>query len=97
MIVLVAMYHGKSGTGDEIEANLKRMAPLVKQHEPGCALYQACRSKDNPDQFLLYEHYVEDAALAAHRETPHFKEIIEGTIIPMLDKRERFFYDLTVS
>jgi quinol monooxygenase YgiN len=51
----------------------------------------------NPDQFLLYEHYVDDAALAAHRETPHFKEIIEGTIIPMLDKRERFFYDLTVS
>lgn len=96
MIVLVAMYHGQSGRGDEIEANLKRMAPLVNQHEPGCELYHACRSKENPDQFLLYEHYADDAALAAHRETPHFKEIIEGTIIPMLEKRERFFYDLTV-
>lgn len=96
MIVLVAMYHGLAGKGDEIEANLKRMAPLVKEHEPGCALYQACRSKDNPDQFLLYEHYVDDAALAAHRETPHFKQIIEGTIIPLLEKRERFFYDLAV-
>lgn len=97
MIVLVAMYHGLAGKGDEIEANLKRMAPLVKEHEPGCALYQACWSKDNPDRFLLYEHYVDDAALAAHRETPHFKEIIEGTVIPLLEKRERFFYDLAVS
>jgi quinol monooxygenase YgiN len=96
VIVLVAMYHGLPGTGDAIEANLKRMAPLVKQHEPGCALYQACRAKDNPDQFLLYEHYVDEQALAAHRDTPHFKEIIEGTIIPLLEKRERFFYDLAV-
>jgi (4S)-4-hydroxy-5-phosphonooxypentane-2,3-dione isomerase len=27
--------------------------------------------------------------LDAHRNTPHFKEIIEGTIVPLLDKRER--------
>jgi (4S)-4-hydroxy-5-phosphonooxypentane-2,3-dione isomerase len=46
---------------------------------------------------MLYEHYVDQAALDAHRATPHFKEIIEGTIIPMLEKRERFFYDLVVS
>ena len=47
---------------------------------------------ENPDLFLLYEHYADQAALAAHRETPHFKEIIEGTIVPLLDKRERELY-----
>lgn len=96
MIVLAAYYFGKPGTGDEIEANLRKMSPLVKQHEPGCTLYQASRSQDNPDNFLLYEHYVDEAALAAHRETPHFQQIIEGTIIPMLEKRERAFYTLAV-
>jgi quinol monooxygenase YgiN len=96
VIVLVAMYHGRPGKGDEIEANLRRMEGLVTQHEPGCALYHACRSKENRDLFLLYEHYVDDASLQAHRETPHFKEIIEGTIVPLLEKRERFFYDLAV-
>ena len=45
-----------------------------------------------PDLFLLYEHYVDQAALEAHRNTPHFKEIIEGSIVPLLDKREREFY-----
>jgi len=97
MIVLVAKYTVKPGQGDAVEAALRRMAPLVKAGEPGCALYQANRAADNPDLFLLYEHYVDQAALAAHRETPHFKEIIEGTIVPLLDRRERAFYDLVVS
>jgi quinol monooxygenase YgiN len=96
MIVLIAMYHGQTGTGDEVEAQLKRMAPLVKQHEPGCTLYHACRSTVNADLFLLYEHYVDETALQTHRETAHFKEIIEGAIIPLLEKRERFFYDLVI-
>jgi quinol monooxygenase YgiN len=97
MIVLVARYYVKAGQGDTVEAALKKMAPLVKAHEPGCRLYQANRSRENADEFLLYEHYVDQAALEAHRETPHFKEIIEGTIVPLLERRERAFYDLVVS
>jgi quinol monooxygenase YgiN len=97
MVVLVAKYHVKAGKGDEVEAALKDMAPRVKADEPACKLYLACRSSDNPDLFLLHEHYPDDAALAAHRETPHFKEIIEGRIVPLLDKREREVYRLAVS
>jgi autoinducer 2-degrading protein len=96
MIVLVAHYYGKPGRGDAIEAALKQMAPLVATDEPGCKLYHASRSQENPDVFLLYEHYVDEAALLRHRETPHFKEIIEGTIMPLLEKRERELYTLAV-
>ena len=92
MIVLVAKYTVKAGQGDQVAAALKRMAPLVAAGEPGCTLYHANRSTENPDLFLLYEHYRDEAALAAHRETPHFKEIIEGTIVPMLERRERELY-----
>ena len=96
MIVLIARYHGKTGQGDAIEAALKRIAPLVEEREPGCKLYQASRSQESPDHFVLYEHYVDEAALLAHRETPHFKQIVEGTILPMLEKRERELYTLIV-
>jgi quinol monooxygenase YgiN len=96
MIVLVARYHGKPGQGDAIQAALKQMAPRVAADEPGCKLYHACRSQENPDLFLLYEQYMDEAALLAHRETSHFKEIIEGTIVPLLEKRERELYTLVV-
>ena len=97
MIVLAAYYFGKPDTGDTVVENLRKMAVHVKESEPGCLLYHANRSADNPDNFLLYEIYENEYALAAHRETPHFKEIIEGTIIPLLDKRERVFYEQVVS
>jgi (4S)-4-hydroxy-5-phosphonooxypentane-2,3-dione isomerase len=96
MIVLVARFYGKPGQGDAIEAALKQMAPRVAAAEPGCKLYQASRSQENADMFLLYEHYVDEAAFLGHRETLHFKEIIEGTIMPMLEKRERELYTLVV-
>lgn len=96
MIVLVARYQAQAGQGETVAALLREMAPLVAAHEPGCAMYQACRSTEDRDAFLLYEQYVDEAALQAHRETPHFKEIIEGKIVPLLDKREREFYDLVV-
>ena len=94
MIVLVARYVCKPGLGDAVEEALRRMAALVQRHEPGCVLYQCCRSQSNPDVFLLYEQYETHAALAAHRETPYFQAIIEREIVPMLEQREREFYSL---
>lgn len=96
MIVLVAYYFGHPGAGDSIEEHLKSMAVEVNASEPGCLLYHACRSTDNADNFLLYEHYEDQAALETHRTTPHFQTIIEGTIIPLLEKRERALYSLAV-
>lgn len=92
MRVLLATYVARDGMGDTVAAALREMATLVRTHEPGCTLYRACRSSDYPDAFVLYEEYVDDAALHAHRQTPHFKAIIEGTIAPLLERRERAFY-----
>ena len=39
--------------------------------------------------FVLYEEYVDEAALLAHRETPHFRALIEGIVVPALISRER--------
>jgi quinol monooxygenase YgiN len=97
MIVLAVKYYAKPGKAEEVAAALQRMAPLVQAHEPGCRLYQVSRHRDNPDLFLLYEQYDDMAAVDVHRATPHFKEIIQETVIPMLDKREPEFYDLFIA
>ena len=59
-------------------------------------MYHANRSTDDPDAFLLYELYADQAALEAHRNTAHFRQLIEGTVVPLLDKRERRFYEQVV-
>jgi|SRR3954454_23523375 autoinducer 2-degrading protein len=97
MIVLVAKYYAQPGKGAEVEAALKEMAACVREQEPGCLLYHVNRSRENADLFLLYEQYRDMAALEAHRATPHFREIIEGTIVPLHDRREREFYEPVVS
>lgn len=96
MIVFVARYYGKTGQGDVIEAALRRLASLVVEQEPGCKLFQVSRAQDNSDLFLFYEHYLDEVALFRHRETAHFKEIIEGTVMPLIEKRERELYTLVI-
>lgn len=96
MIVLVAKYHVKEGHVDDVIDALREMAPLVAEHEPKCSQYSASRSTENPNLILLYEQYTDMAAVEAHRGTPHFNEIIEGRVVPLLDKREREFYETVV-
>jgi len=91
-VVLVARYAIKPGNADTVLAALARMQALVRQHEPGCLTFRVNRSNDDPNALLLYEEYADQAALDAHSASPHFKEIILGTIVPLLQKREREFF-----
>jgi quinol monooxygenase YgiN len=96
-VVLVAKYFSKPGKMDAILSSLARMKAAVARDEPACQFYQASRSIENANLLMLYEHYPDEASLAAHRETPHFKAIIEGEVVPMLEKRERELFTLAIS
>jgi quinol monooxygenase YgiN len=50
--------------------------------------------KDDPAQFLLYGLFADEAALAAHQASEHFKCLIAGVALPLLSKRERGQYSL---
>jgi autoinducer 2-degrading protein len=89
MQALLARYHVREGNGDLVERALQEMGEAVERGEPLCSTYRAARSTEDSDVFVLYEEYEDEAALLAHRETPHFKSLIEGTIVPLLESRER--------
>ena len=55
--------------------------------EPDCLEFIALRADDDPDRFALYERYVDEAAFQSHRATPHFRDYVEGRILPLLDER----------
>lgn len=93
---LIARYHVVPGNAPLVEATLRKMAERVKADEPACLLYNANVDPQNENLFCLYEVYENEDAVAAHRDTPHFKEFIEGIIVPVLEKRERELYNLVI-
>jgi Uncharacterized conserved protein len=91
-LALIARYHVVPGNAALVEESLRAMAERVKADEPACLLYNANVDLENENLFCLYEVYTNEDAVAAHRETAHFKKFIEGTIVPVLEKRERELY-----
>ena len=96
MLVLIAKYHVKPGKTAEVLGELSKMKPLVEANEPGCKCYQVSRSRDDDRLVVLYEQYDNEDALNVHRGSAHFKSIIEDTVVPMLESREREFYELVI-
>ena len=48
-----------------------------EKDEPGCLRFDVIRDRDDPTRFYFYEVYRDEAALEAHRQTPHFKRYFE--------------------
>ena len=60
---------------------------MASVKEPGCRRFDILNLGSDPNHFFLYEIYDNEAALKAHRETPHFKKYATTTA-NMVAKRE---------
>ena len=77
VITVVAKIRAAKGKGDALAALLKEQAGVVRKNEPGCLVYRPHRSPKDPDLFLFYEQYRDDAAFDAHRKAPHLAQYRE--------------------
>jgi quinol monooxygenase YgiN len=70
-LTVIAKIRAAKGKGDALAALLTEQAAAVRAAEPGCLLYRPHRSTRDPDVFVFYETYADDAAFEAHRKAPH--------------------------
>ena len=70
VLTVVARLRAAKGKGDALAALLSEQAAVVLKAEPGCLVYRAHRSTRDPELFLFYETYSDDAAFEAHRNCP---------------------------
>ena len=54
-----------------LAALLKEQVGVVRKAEPGCLIYRPHRSSKDPDLFIFYEQYRDDAAFELHRKAPY--------------------------
>ena len=71
VLTVVAKLRAAKGKGDALAALLTEQAAVVRGAEPGCLVYRLHRSTKDPDVFLFYETYQDDAAFDAHLKAPH--------------------------
>lgn len=92
MLTVVARYRTQPGAGDRVAEVLARHVAATRA-EPGCVQFEASRSREDPDEFVLFEKYVDEAAFEAHRVSTHFATYILGQVVPMLTERTWHRYD----
>ena len=73
-------------------AEAVRILAAESRREPGCVSYIPHHSEEDPDTIVIYEQYQDEEALAAHRETPHFKKYGVGVLFQKM--KERSFENL---
>jgi quinol monooxygenase YgiN len=71
VLTVVAKIRAAKGKGDALAALLAEQAAVVRKAEPGCLAYRPHRSTTDPELFVFYEQYQDDAAFNAHRTAPH--------------------------
>jgi quinol monooxygenase YgiN len=86
MLIVVARYVVSEGHESTV-ARLLRTNAEASRAEPGCFEFSVYREIDDPRAFLLYARYADEVAFQAHRRTPHFGDIIERRVAPLLEER----------
>jgi quinol monooxygenase YgiN len=71
---------------DEIDETLRLLAAASRQ-EPGCVSYIPHHLEGDPDTVFIYEQYRDPDALAAHRESEHFKRYSVGVLSQKMRER----------
>ncbi len=79
------------------EDNVEAFKELMVKHshnsvtkEEGCLGFDCCQDQSDPTRFVLYESYVNEAALDVHRASDHFAwygEQAKDLVIPGADGR----------
>jgi quinol monooxygenase YgiN len=90
--VVTAVWTARPGQADIVRDAILQLVPLSRA-EPGCRFYQPYTDPDDPQVFRLFEVYDDEQAYRAHGESEHFQRLGFGQAIPVLERRERAFFE----
>jgi quinol monooxygenase YgiN len=92
-VQLIARHTVKPGHEKEAFALLAGFVDAARA-EPGNLAFDAYRKVGDDRSYVLLERYASRAALAEHRSSPHFTQVLLGKIVPLLDSRTIEEYDV---
>ncbi|MBX3195674.1 MAG: antibiotic biosynthesis monooxygenase [Microbacteriaceae bacterium] len=90
--VCSATWTAQPGEEDTVRDALAKLSPASRE-EPGNLYYQAYYDPAEPRVFRIFEVYTDEDAFTTHGTYPHFEEWALGQAIPVLETRQRDFYE----
>ena len=90
---VIARYTLAAGNEEEVLSLLPQVVEASRA-EPGNVSYAVYRGLDDDRQVILLERYASRDAFEAHRESPHFKDLVLERIVPLLESRVVETYDV---
>ncbi len=82
-VAIVPVFTIKDGHVDAFRTRIMQQRDDARSKEPGCLYFDVLTNAEKPNEFVLYELYADDEALATHRTYPHyhaFKADIEAMV-----------------
>src|SRR5690606_22278121 len=79
MIVLVMQVHVIAEKREAFIELMKDVAMCSERDEPGCLRFDFLQDTVDPNKFIFYDVYRDEASKAAHRETAHYARYVEAT------------------
>jgi autoinducer 2-degrading protein len=87
MIVVCVHVHVKPEHREEfIRASLENAGHTI--HEPGNLRFDVIRQADDPNRFVLYEVYRDEAGADAHKQTAHYAKWRDAVAPWMAEPRQ---------
>jgi len=71
MLAVIAKLNVAEGKEADFEKHMLGLAAQVRANEPGNEMYTLCKDADG--NYIVLELYADEAALAAHGSSDHFK------------------------
>ncbi|MFZ0073401.1 MAG: putative quinol monooxygenase [Xanthobacteraceae bacterium] len=89
MIAIVVELKVPSNGAKDFRALAEQHARRCLEREPGCLQFDITQDPADPEQWLFYERYRDEAALDAHRKTDYLAKFLESTRSHITDRKMR--------
>jgi quinol monooxygenase YgiN len=83
MIAVIARLNVKEGQEAAFERLMEELGAQVRDNEPGCKLYQLCKTSA-PRAYVMIERYADQDALGTHSRSAYFRSSM-GALAALLE------------
>jgi quinol monooxygenase YgiN len=78
----------------EFEELQKKLSVITHDDEPGTLVYDFLRHAEQPNTYVVYARFRDDAAFQAHQDSPSHDELVPPILEALAEDMDLQFYEL---